>query len=144
MTPDVNVLVAASRYDHPHHAVALRWLEDALAACSLGQRLAVLPMVAAGFLRLATHPRVFVEPTPLAAAQEFLGALLAVEGVHLVALSGEWPLLEPLCREHQLVGNAISDGWIAAAVLARRECLVTFDRDFMPLLPARQLLLLEG
>jgi predicted nucleic acid-binding protein len=80
MTPDVNVLVAASRYDHPHHAVALRWLEDALAACSLGQRLAVLPMVAAGFLCLATHPRVFVEPTPLAAAQEFLGALLAVEG----------------------------------------------------------------
>jgi predicted nucleic acid-binding protein len=42
------------------------------------------------------------------------------------------------------VRNAISDGWIAAAVLARRECLVTFDRDFVPLLPARQLLLLEG
>ena len=101
-------------------------------------------MVAAGFLRLVTHPRVFVEPTPLAAAQEFLGVLLAVEGVQLVALSNEWPLLEPICREHQLVGNAISDGWIAAAVLARRECLVTFDRDFLPLLPSRQMLLLEG
>ena len=50
----------------------------------------------------------------------------------------------PLCREHQLVGNAISDGWIAAAVLARRQVLVTFDRDFLPLLPPRQLLLLEG
>ncbi|MCS5698908.1 hypothetical protein NZK32_07620 [Cyanobium sp. FGCU-52] len=120
---DVNVLVAASRSDHPHHPVALHWLEEALAACSLGQRLAVLPMVA---------------------AQEFLGALLAVDGVQLMALSGEWPLLEPLCREHQLVGNAISAGWIAAAVLARRECLVTFDRDFVPLLPSRQLLLLEG
>lgn len=144
MTPDVNVLVAASRSDHPHHPVALRWLDEALAAFSLGQRLAVLPMVAAGFLRLVTHPRVFVEPTPLAAAQEFLGALLAVEGVQLLALSGEWPLLEPLCREHQLVGNAISDGWIAAAVLASRERLVTFDRDFVPLLPSRQLLLLEG
>ena len=144
MTPDVNVLVAASRSDHPHHPVALRWLEDALAASSLGQRLAVLPMVAAGFLRLVTHPRVFVEPTPLAAAQEFLGALLAVEGVQLLPLSGEWPLLEPLCREHQLVGNAISDGWIAAAVLTCRERLVTFDRDFVPLLPSRQLLLLEG
>jgi len=42
------------------------------------------------------------------------------------------------------VMNAISDGWIAAAVLARRECLATFDRDFVPLLPSRQLLLLEG
>ena len=80
----------------------------------------------------------------VAAAQEFLAALLAVEGVVLLPLSGEWPLLEPLCRQHQLVGNAISDGWIAAAVLARRLVLVTFDRDFLPLLPSRQLLLLEG
>jgi hypothetical protein len=41
--------------------------------------------------------------------------------------------------------SAISDGWIAAAVLARRQVLVTFDRDFLPLLPPRQLLLLlEG
>jgi hypothetical protein len=70
--------------------------------------------------------------------------LLAVEGVQLVVLCGEWPLLELLCWEHQLVGNAISDGWIVAAVLARRECLVTFDRDFVPLLPSRQLPLLEG
>lgn len=29
-----------------------------------------------------------------------------------------------------LVGNAIADGWIAAAVLARSECLASFDRDF--------------
>ena len=69
MTPDVNVLVAASRSDHPHHPVAIRWLDDALDACALGQGLALLPMVAAGFLRLVTHPRVFVEPTPLAGAR---------------------------------------------------------------------------
>ena len=42
------------------------------------------------------------------------------------------------------MGNAISDGWIAAAVLARRLVLVSFDRDFLPLLPSRQLVLLEG
>ena len=34
MTPDVNVLVAASRSDHPHHWVAHSWLQDALAACN--------------------------------------------------------------------------------------------------------------
>jgi len=28
-------------------------------------------------------------------------------------------------------------------VLARSECLVAFDRDFIPLLPARQLVLLN-
>ena len=32
MTPDVNILVAASRQDHPHHAPALAWLEQAIAS----------------------------------------------------------------------------------------------------------------
>lgn len=32
MTLDVNVLVAASRSDHPHHGVALDWLEKAISA----------------------------------------------------------------------------------------------------------------
>lgn len=84
MTPDVSVLVAASRSDHPHHPVAIRWLDDALDACALGQGLALLPMVAAGFLLVVTDPRLFVEPTPLAAAQEFLAAVLAVDGVALL------------------------------------------------------------
>jgi len=143
MTPDVNVLVAASRSDHPHHRAALGWLEIALENCARGQRLRVLPMVAAGFLRLVTHPRVFVEPTPAEAAHAFLGALLEAEGVDLLTLGQEWPLLEPLCQQQQLRGNAITDAWIAAAVLARQECLATFDRGFKRLLPARQLLLLE-
>lgn len=47
MMHDVNVLVAAFRSDHPHHPVAIRWLEVSLTACGLGKRLAVLPM--AGF-----------------------------------------------------------------------------------------------
>ena len=72
---------------------------------------AVNMLVAAGFLRLVTHPRLFVVP---------------------------------LCRQHQLVGNAISDGWIAAAVLASRQELVSFALNFLPLLPSRRLVLLEG
>lgn len=144
MTPDVNVLLAASRSDHPHHPVAIAWLEDALTSAARGDRLRVLPMVGAGFLRLATHPRVFTDPTPLVAAQAFLTALLSAEGVSMAPLGGEWPLLESLCRQHQLVGNAITDAWIAAAVLTRSDCLVTFDRDFVPFLPARQLVLLTG
>jgi toxin-antitoxin system PIN domain toxin len=144
MTPDLNVLVAASRCDHCHHRMAIGWLEQALVDCAAGARLRLMPMVAAGFLRLVTHPRVFQEPTPLEAAQEFLAALLAAEGVEWLGLGSEWPLLDTLCRQHKLVGNAISDGWIAAVVLARRETLVTFDRDFLILLPSRQLTLLSS
>lgn len=97
-----------------------------------------------GFPQLATHSRVFVEPTPLEAAIDFLTALRGADGVELVRFGDEWPLLEPLCRQHQLMGHAISDGWIAAAVLAHHDCLVTFDRDFVPLLPPRRLVLLES
>lgn len=144
MTPDVNVLVAASRDDHPHHQKAIEWLETTLDACANGERLRLLPMVTAGFLRLVTHPRVFAEPTPLETAQAFLSALLSSEGVELLHLDSEWPLLNQLCRQHRLSGNAVSDGWIAAAVLSRDECLATFDKDFVNLLPCRQLVLLEG
>lgn len=93
MTPDVNLLVAASRSVHPHHRCAITWLEGALTDCSRGEHLRLLPMVAAGFLRLVTHPRVFVEPTPLADAQGFLAALLSADGAELLTLGGEWPLL---------------------------------------------------
>ena len=40
--------------------------------------------------------------------KDFLAALLAVAGVELLPLSKEGRLLEPLCRDRQLVGNAIS------------------------------------
>ena len=43
MTPDVNVLVAASRADHPHHGVARDWLEAAVGSAETG---AVLTLMA--------------------------------------------------------------------------------------------------
>ncbi|TAN48152.1 MAG: hypothetical protein EPN21_15640 [Methylococcaceae bacterium] len=70
MTPDVNVLVAASRSDHPHHGPALSWLNTALDAAESGQSVLILPMVASGLLRLVTHPKVFTQPMPFVAANE--------------------------------------------------------------------------
>jgi uncharacterized protein len=52
MTPDVNVLIAASRADHPHHAVARTWLDQALVQSNQGASLKLQPMVIASFLRL--------------------------------------------------------------------------------------------
>lgn len=134
MTPDVNVLVAASRQDHPHHKPALTWLETALAGSDAGQSLALLPMVASGFLRLVTHPKVFVEPTPTAAAQAFLNAVLESPGVALLSLGDEWPLFKRLCALHNLSGNAIPDAWIAAAAQTHHVRLATFDKGFRRLM----------
>ena len=65
MTPDVNVVVAASRTDHPHHAVARDWLEEAIGASGAGAALTLMPMVLTSFLRLVTSPRIFQLETPI-------------------------------------------------------------------------------
>ncbi|MBK6630503.1 MAG: PIN domain-containing protein [Betaproteobacteria bacterium] len=142
MTPDVNVLLAASRSDHPHHTVAYACLDEAVAACSLGDGLKLMPMVAASFLRLVTNPRIFVRPTPVDAAMGFLDSLLAVPGVEMPSLGAEWPMLRQLCREKKLAANDIPDAWLAAAVVYYGEHLVTFDADFKKLLRRQHLTVL--
>ena len=143
MTPDVNVLVAASRKDHPHHEAARGWLEGALDACAHGAGFSVLPMVAAGTVRLVTHPRVFRVPTPTPEAIAFVQAVLDAPGVERRALGAEWDRFADVCRTHDLRGNAVPDAWIAAAVRQHYEHLVTFDRGFQRLLPPADLTLLE-
>lgn len=144
MTPDVNVLVAASRSDHPHHAVARTWLEEALAAAESGAAFTLMPMVIASLLRLVTSPKIFVQPTPIADAVAFVDAILATPGVQLASLGMEWPKLRQLCLEKQLNGNDLPDGWLAAAVDQQAEHLVSFDRDFRKLLARTRFTLLKA
>lgn len=143
MTPDVNVLLAASRKDHAHHGVAMGWLTAVLEAAQQRSDVTLLSTVVASFLRLATHPKIFSVPTPVQQAVEFVDALLACPGVSLLAVQNEWPHLRALCLEHSLTGNDMPDAWIAACVLQQQETLATFDKDFVRLLPANQLHLLQ-
>jgi toxin-antitoxin system PIN domain toxin len=143
MTPDLNVLLAASRTDHPHHGPALTWLEAAIVACRRGASIEILPMVAAGFLRLATSRKVFVAPLSVAAAISFLDSLLAIPGVEMPELGREWPVLKQLSRDHNLAANDITDAWIAASVRALGSHLVTFDRGFARLLGRTEVTVLD-
>jgi toxin-antitoxin system PIN domain toxin len=138
VTPDVNVLVAASRSDHPHHAIALHWLGDAIASASAGPPMKLQPMVIASFLRLVTHPKIFVNPTPTTEALNFIEVLLSMPGVEQPALGAEWTVFHKLCANKALVANDIPDAWLAAAVVHQGEHLVTFDGDFRRLLSRAQ------
>ena len=142
MTPDVNVLVAASRSDHPHHAVARAWLEQAVTASGAGALFTLMPMVVASFLRLVTSPKIFQQPTPIADAVAFVDALLASPGVRLSPLGPEWHKLRQLCLDKNLGGNDLPDAWLSAAVSHLGEHLVSFDRDFRKLLSRSQFTLL--
>ena len=144
MTPDVNVLVAAARSDHPHHAVARAWLEATLAERESETRCTLMPMVLASFLRLVTSPKIFKRPTPIEDAIGFLDALLTLPGVQLAELGLEWKRLRALCLDKKLSGNEVPDAWLVAAVAQRGEHLVSFDRDFKKLLGRGQFTLLVG
>jgi hypothetical protein len=142
MTPDVNVLVAASRSDHPRHKIAYAWLEEAVASCADGATLRLMPMVVASFLRLVTNAKIFVHPTPIENAVEFLDALFAVPGVETPNLGSEWTIMRQLSVEKKLSANDIPDAWLAAAVIQLGEHLVTFDTDFKKLLKRSQVTIL--
>jgi toxin-antitoxin system PIN domain toxin len=145
VTPDVNVLVAAFRADHPHHALARTWLSQARRNCVEGiETLALLPIVATGFLRVVTNPRVFAEPDSVEDSIGFIDAILETPGVELCACGNEWPLLRDKMLTLGLQGNLVTDAWIASALEAHTGHLVTFDSDFKRLLPARDLTLLSS
>ena len=144
MTPDVNLLVAASRSDHPHHAPARAWLSNALIAAGAGAAFTLMPMVVASFLRLVTSPKIFKAPSNIDEAIQFVDALLEQPGVHTAALGPEWPTLRQLCLDKQLTGNDLPDAWLAAATQQLGEHLVTFDTDFKKLLPRSKLTVLVG
>ena len=98
MTPDVNVLVAASRSDHPHHAVAYSWLEESIGDARTGAAFTLMPKVVASFLRLVTSPRIFQTASPIEDAVAFIDALMASPGVQLAPLGPEWAKLRLLCH----------------------------------------------
>ncbi|HUG24368.1 TA system VapC family ribonuclease toxin [Piscinibacter sp.] len=142
LTPDVNVLVAAFRADHPHHGAARQWLLGQLKASAVGSRLLLLPMVCVSFVRLVTHRRIFDVPATAEEAFAFVEALLADPGSEMPQLGREWAAFVALCSGKALAGNLVQDAWIAAAARAAGATLVTFDRDFESLLGPHELLLL--
>jgi uncharacterized protein len=144
MTPDVNLLIAASRRDHPHHKTAYACMEEAIAACDTGASVKLMPMVVASFLRLVTNSKVFIQPTPPEVAVKFLDALFDIPGVEMPGLGAEWPIFRQLCVDKNLTANAIPDAWLAAAVIQFSEHLVTFDADFKKLLKRTQVTVLTA
>lgn len=68
LSPDVNVLVYAHREDVAGHTDYREWLERLVNG---DEAYGLATIVLSGFLRVVTHPKVFVKPTPLADALAF-------------------------------------------------------------------------
>ena len=142
MLPDTNVLVAAFRADHPHHAVAARWLEGAVNSADTSQRL-LLPMaVISGFLLLVTNVKIFLDASTPEQAVEFIDWLTDAPGVSLLGDAQAWTEFRTLVLGKKLAGNHIPDAWLASLAISLGEPFASFDKGFSRLLPRNLLTLL--
>ena len=125
---DVDILVGAYRTDAEHHAELAEWLEEAVTDA---EPLGVTDAVLAGFVRVVTHPRIFVDPTPTATALEQASALRNASGVIVIAPgAGYWDAFDRCCREGDARGNLVADAAHAASAVETGARFVTHDRDY--------------
>lgn len=101
--PDVNVLVYAHRQDTPDHDRYRDWLESILNG---DQAFGIAELVLSGFLRIATHPRIFRVPTPLDVAFSFAGQIRVHPRCVIVQPgSRHWAIFSQLCHVTTATGN---------------------------------------
>lgn len=126
--PDVNVLVSAYRDDAPEHGSCRAWLESVLNA---REAFGISNLVLSGFLRIATHRRIFARPSPLDEALAFVDAVHGQP--HCVPVNPgarHWDIFTSLCRDAEATGNLIPDAYFAALAIESGCEWITLDRDF--------------
>lgn len=126
---DTNILVYAHREDSPWHAAAA----ERVRALAEGRAAWAIPWPCIlEFLAIATHPRIYQPPTPLAAALEQVDAWLESPTVVLLAEGdGHWPRLRATLSSSRVAGPMVHDARVAALCTAYEVSeLWTADRDF--------------
>jgi toxin-antitoxin system PIN domain toxin len=125
---DVNVLIYAFRSDCRDHERYRDWLEGVVNG---PPAYAVSPQVLSSFVRIATHPKVFVNPSSIQDAFAFARILMEQPHAMMVA-PGEshWTIFEDLCGQSAATGNVIQDAWFAALAIESGCEWITADRDY--------------
>jgi len=127
---DVNVLVYAHRSDQPDHAFYRDYVEDQINGT---HAFALSALVAAGFVRIVTHPGFPGGSTPLAQALATVDSLATLDHCHWVGPGRRhWELVSGLCRQCGSQGKHVADAAHAAVAIEHSCQWVTRDRDFRP------------
>jgi uncharacterized protein len=126
--PDVNVLVYAHREDTAHHAGCRDWLERLVNG---DEAYGLSELVLSGFVRVATHARVFTRPSSLPDALAFAEQLRGRANCVPVAPGARhWEIFRALCAESRARGNLVPDAYLAAMAIESGCEWITTDRDF--------------
>ncbi len=126
---DTNLLVYAHREDSSWHDVAYR----RIAELAEGRAPWAIPWPCLHeFLAIATHPRIYDPPTPVAAALDQVSAWLEAPNLVLLAEGeGYWTQLFELISQARVAGAQVHDARVAALCLHHGvDELWSADRDF--------------
>ena len=122
------MLVYAFHEGTPDHVRFRDWLASAVVA---DEPLGLSELVLSGFVRVATHPRVFDPPAPVERALEFADALRSQSNSVAVAPGPRhWEIFERLCGAAGAKGNLVADAYLAALAIESGCEWITTDRDF--------------
>ncbi len=125
---DTNILLAAQRSDHPQHSDARPWLEQLLKSEEL---FGVPSTVWASFLRLTTNRRIFLTPTPIEEAFQFVTTVANCPNcVNAEPGPRHLEVLSKVCVETEVTGDLVPDAVIATLASEHGAAIASFDRDF--------------
>lgn len=112
---DANLLVQVFRSDAVNHQTSKEWVESIING---PDPYGVSPQALATFVRICTHPRVFVRPSPLSDALKFCRVLLEQPNA-VVVNPGQrhWAIFESLCEAFGVTGNSVQMAWFAAMAI---------------------------
>lgn len=125
---DANVFVYAFRRDADRHAEYAAWLERTLADESA---FGYSELVLSAFLRIVTHPKIFVKPSPAKEAFAFTDVIRKQpNAIRVAPQEGHWNLFQRLSTSAGAKGNLIPDAYLAALAIESGSTWITCDRDF--------------
>ncbi len=126
---DVNILLYASDTTSPHHARAEAFLRSRPSDTDL---FCVTWPTLMGYLRMATHPRIFAAPLTSEAATANVAAILALPRVRVIGeTEAFWETYQEVTRDQSVRGNLVPDAHLVALLrLHGVGLLYTADRDF--------------
>jgi hypothetical protein len=126
--PDVNLLLYAHNEAAPLHRPALIWWEGVLNAA---QPVGLPWAVVYGFIRLATHPAVLLEPLSPAAALDRVQAWVARDHIELLDPGPQHLRIARRLFEATGLGGSLTTDTQLAALAIEYQCeLCSNDADF--------------
>jgi toxin-antitoxin system PIN domain toxin len=128
MLPDINLLIHAHNTRSPRHEAARAWWDAALGGTE-GIGLAWVTIL--GFIRIATHRGILMNPMTPSAAAERVEEWLGLPHVHIpVPAEGHFARLRAHIENLGAAGNLVTDAHLATLAIERGYILHSTDADF--------------